>query len=543
MALRGLVVFGVLILVIAFACIGPAFFWLPGANSGVALPVITLPAEVVSPNAVFGLDLTNTLTSLILVDVLLILIAIVVGRAYRSAPPERFVPKGFTNFIELIGSFLYNQAYNLLGNKTRAVFPMAATIFLMILLGNWIKLLPGYESVGWVACAEYNVFTTPSSGNYNLATGQVSYRISGLNDQGNPSGILSLNNGDNDGDSVLNLSERSGIKATRPQTLHCEEKHPWAKPPYAIGQEQDYIAAKRAAAATWNDEEEKKAKEAYHLIAELKVLPVDPAFIAEERAKYQAALLTQLEASNLSASDKEELKAAVEANAPNAVQALATALDAPSFDEGAARAAFYDKLKKLAEGHVFAKEGATLSEEDEQKLEKYEQEAKKIIEEAAADRFVIVPFFRGMTTDLNFPIALAVLVVIMVQVWGVQALGPAYFFKFINLPALGQASKGKALKGIDFIVGLVEIISEISRIVSLTFRLFGAVFAGGILLVVFSFLIAFLLPLPIYFLELFVGGIQAYVFAILTVIYASQAVVHHGDDDHGHDDGHGNGHH
>jgi len=87
---------------------------------------------------------------------------------------------------------------------------------------------------------------------------------------------------------------------------------------------------------------------------------------------------------------------------------------------------------------------------------------------------------------------------------------------------------------------LIEIISELSRLVSLTFRLFGAVFAGGVLLIVFSFLIAVLLPVPIYFLELFVGGIQAYVFAILTIIYASQAVVHHGDEEHGE---HGSGGH
>lgn len=61
------------------------------------------------------------------------------------------------------------------------------------------------------------------------------------------------------------------------------------------------------------------------------------------------------------------------------------------------------------------------------------------------------------------------------------------------------------------------------------------------MLVVFSFLIAFLLPIPIYFLELFIGGIQAYVFAVLTIIYASQAVAHHGDDEHGHDES--GGHH
>jgi F-type H+-transporting ATPase subunit a len=146
------------------------------------------------------------------------------------------------------------------------------------------------------------------------------------------------------------------------------------------------------------------------------------------------------------------------------------------------------------------------------------------------DRLVVVPFFRGLSTDLNVPLALALIVVLAVQVWGVQALGLPYFYKFINLPALGNLGK-KPMGAIDFVVGLIEIISEISRLVSLTFRLFGALFAGGILLVVFAFLVAFILPVPIYILELVIGGMQAYVFATLTIIYASQAVIsHHGDE-------------
>jgi len=121
---------------------------------------------------------------------------------------------------------------------------------------------------------------------------------------------------------------------------------------------------------------------------------------------------------------------------------------------------------------------------------------------------------------------------VMVQVWGMQALGGAYWFKFFNIPALGNLQK-KPLGAIDFIVGLVEIISEISRIVSLSFRLFGNIFAGGVLLIVMTFLVAGFLPSVFYFLEIFVGAIQAYVFATLTIIYASQAVVgHHSDDEH-----------
>ena len=85
----------------------------------------------------------------------------------------------------------------------------------------------------------------------------------------------------------------------------------------------------------------------------------------------------------------------------------------------------------------------------------------------------------------------------------------------------------------DFVVGLVDIISELSRLISLSFRLLGNVFAGGILLAVMTFMVAGVLPSLFYGLELFAGAIQAYVFAILTVMYASQAVfAHHSDDEH-----------
>jgi F-type H+-transporting ATPase subunit a len=147
-----------------------------------------------------------------------------------------------------------------------------------------------------------------------------------------------------------------------------------------------------------------------------------------------------------------------------------------------------------------------------------------------AELFTVIPFFRPLTTDLNLTLALAIITVFTVQLWGVQALGIPYFFKFVNIPALGNIQKNP-MGGMDFVVGLIEIVSELSRLVSLSFRLLGSMFAGGILLAVMSFLVAGLLPVVFYFLEIFFGLIQAYVFAILTVMYASQAVTaHHGDD-------------
>ncbi len=150
---------------------------------------------------------------------------------------------------------------------------------------------------------------------------------------------------------------------------------------------------------------------------------------------------------------------------------------------------------------------------------------------------IVTPYLRGATTDLNLPLALALIVFVAIQVLGVAAQGPNYFQKFVNLMALGNLGK-KPLGAIDFIVGLLEIISELGKIISLTFRLFGNLFAGGILLAVMSFLVGLILPVIFMGLELIVASIQAYVFAILTIVFSAQAMSgHHGDDEH-HEEAH-----
>jgi F-type H+-transporting ATPase subunit a len=150
------------------------------------------------------------------------------------------------------------------------------------------------------------------------------------------------------------------------------------------------------------------------------------------------------------------------------------------------------------------------------------------INEAGREVAVLVPFFRAAATDLNFTLALALISVFMAQYYGVQALGNNYFKKFWN-------TEGGAL---GFIVGIIELISEFSKILSFGFRLFGNIFGGQVLLFVMAFLIPWLLPLPFFLLESFVGMIQGFVFAMLTLVFFSSAVISHdGHDDHGH--GHG----
>ncbi len=137
--------------------------------------------------------------------------------------------------------------------------------------------------------------------------------------------------------------------------------------------------------------------------------------------------------------------------------------------------------------------------------------------------YVLSPYVRPPATDLNVPLAIALISVVWTQIIGVQALGGSYFRKFFLPNMTGMVV-------IDLFVGILELISEIAKIISFTFRLFGNVFAGAVLLFVMTFLVPFLIPLPFYGLEVFVGFMQAFVFAILTLIFMSMAVVGHGPD-------------
>lgn len=140
----------------------------------------------------------------------------------------------------------------------------------------------------------------------------------------------------------------------------------------------------------------------------------------------------------------------------------------------------------------------------------------------------LVPLFRPSNTDLNTTLAMALFAVVASHVLGVMAIG---FFRYANkFVKLGDVWKSLSKGGmsifvavVEFAVGLIEIFSEIAKVVSLSLRLFGNVFAGEVLLTVLASLIAFLVPLPFVFLEILVGLIQAVVFAMLTLVYLTMA--------------------
>jgi len=129
-----------------------------------------------------------------------------------------------------------------------------------------------------------------------------------------------------------------------------------------------------------------------------------------------------------------------------------------------------------------------------------------------------VPLFRSPAADLNFTLAFAVISVLVSNIIGMAATGVFnHIGKYINF-------KGP----IDFFIGILELVSEFAKIISLSFRLFGNVFAGEVLMTIIAFLAPYFIPLPFMFLELFVGIIQAFIFAMITLVSISLHTVEHG---------------
>ena len=159
----------------------------------------------------------------------------------------------------------------------------------------------------------------------------------------------------------------------------------------------------------------------------------------------------------------------------------------------------------------------------------------------------LVPIFRPATSDLNMTLAMGIAAVVMSHAFGIVSLG---FFRhwnrFIQLGTFWKALIGFRRKSpVDYLlgifvafielgVGLIELVSEVAKMVSLSLRLFGNIFAGEVLIHVISSLIAFVVPIPFMFMEIIVGVVQALVFSLLTLVYLTIAT----SEPHGEEEGH-----
>jgi F-type H+-transporting ATPase subunit a len=128
---------------------------------------------------------------------------------------------------------------------------------------------------------------------------------------------------------------------------------------------------------------------------------------------------------------------------------------------------------------------------------------------------LLVPFLRAPAADLNFTLALTIISFLTIEITGIATLGILkYGGKFVNFKS-----------PIGFAVGLIELISNLGRLISFSFRLFGNIFAGEVLILVASFFLPYFLPIPLMAFEMFVGVVQAVVFAMLTMFFIKLAVM------------------
>ena len=159
--------------------------------------------------------------------------------------------------------------------------------------------------------------------------------------------------------------------------------------------------------------------------------------------------------------------------------------------------------------------------------------------EQGKEGLAFIPFVRGGTADINTTVALAVMAVLGANIFGVFSIGLwKTFNKYVNLKVLGGIfTKIRheptiiIVAPITFFVGLIEIVGEFAKVASLSFRLFGNVFAGEVLLVSMAALVAYIIPIPFLFLELLVGVIQALIFSILLVVYFTIGASDHDEDE------------
>lgn len=521
---RGLIAFAILLFVGIVFCGWLPFVAMPNAGVGMALPVIEVPGEVVVENGFFGLDLTNSIIGTLFSDFMVILFAILAWRASRGWTKE--VPGRFQGFVEALVEGLYNFFKGIAGDRLRTqspvpLWPLCATIFLFLLAANYMKLFPGVETIGKMHCAHI---------------GKSGYPI--VEGSANNTFLLYV-------DSALN----AGTAQTEETEHACH----------------DYFV-KRLAGEADGEVSLVSAEETAHLNEEIHELDERLLTLDEEIARLEllAGAAPAEDAGGHGEAAAEPTAVEGEATATTEGEAAGTETEAtPEGEEATGDVAGQVPAEEIAPETETA-ELAELQAEDveadvDARLDALREEREALSEERnlanarlryphatlpltqeQLDKgvipyiFHVTPFFRGPATDLSLTIALALMSMVLVQVYGVTAQGPAYFEKFINITALGNLNK-KPMGAIDFLVGLIEIISEIGKIVSLAFRLFGNLFAGGVALMAISFLVALVVPGIIYGLEVIIGSVQALVFAVLTLVFSVQAMeAHHGGDEEHH---------
>ncbi len=442
------------------------------------IPFIQLPGEKFPEgfNIPFtDIRMTNTFVAAVIVWILLLLFVVYIARR-RPADGNEVPPGGFYNMFEALFEGLMNFVGGIAGGRHfRLIFNMFMTIFLVVLVANWMELVPGVDTIGFIhahvkekydpVADEYKVVTTDGFEIYQGFLG-ISY-VNGQCDWISPADEAAAD------EAALANAEVAAMAAQ--QTLIENEAYERYEAAHGDHGDEEHADDDHADEAGNDDH-------------------------AENAGDTDAVAAARQEALDARSAEKQARRD----------RGCYTGVAISSWEDGYEPA---DKDKK--------KEPIPLHPDPRS------EDAKRV-------PWVVLPFVRVASTDLNMTMTLGLISFFMIQYIGFKALGIGYLTKFFNFGTLFKSPLG----GIDVAVGLLELIGDFAKILSFSFRLLGNIFAGSIVLFVMSFLVP-ILPWPFFMLEFGVGVIQALVFALLTAIFMNLATVsHHHDDDHDHAEDH-----
>ncbi|MBN4064561.1 F0F1 ATP synthase subunit A, partial [Dehalococcoides mccartyi] len=410
------------LLVIAIAAIAALLFSVAGGALGATfglgylggpIPFISIPAERVLSIGSYPL-LNSTLMfwfgGLILVFV-----------AWRAGRKPKDVPSGWQNLMEMIYEFFSNTVDGVAGGTPKAgrrFLALVSTIFLVVMIINWVGILPGVGSVGRIESIEEWV---------HHHTEEIEAEIHAEHPEYNDEQVEAL--------AIVHLLEDS---------------------------DDTFVAFDGVIIPLGRGEQARVPLSAIVTFTEADLHEIEEAVEHGDDLSHLEVL--------------ESIHHDIEAGVVK---------DEFTFDEGGSNE------------QTFSFQGKTVG--------------------------LLVPYLRGASTDINTTLAIAIVAMLTVQVWGFRALGlRGYGGKFLVSPKKGP---------IAMFVGVLEGFGELTRTISFTFRLFGNMFAGEILLIAMGFLLPLIGIIPFMGLELFVGVIQAYIFAMLILVFGVMAVASHGDHD------------
>ena len=476
-------------------------------------PVIALAAEPVV--SIGSYQITNTILSAWVVIVLLAIAAFIVYRRTRDVE-SALVPSGFQNLVEAIYEAFLNIAQQVGGERNgRRFFPFVFTIFIFLLIGNWFALFPWNNVIGPVENYRYHYL-------HEMEVSVIEV-------------VEDLEHGERDLSSAEIDAINRAFQSSFFMPIHFSD--------YETGSFQETHAQSDVHIAELMTGQISELEA--DVRAEFRSRPLDPDLHGEE---LEHALAERLEEAGVG---EKYVHDAIFYNLPLAagdaelVRATGPILSGTGFKIIPPRTLFdtprdfsYDAFAEPV--FIDGQDAICLPSDDrncsgDAALTTVNTAhigfVQKLDDQGFAGETVghIFPIFRALASDVNLPLALALWSFLAVQYFGMRGVGVgANFGKYIGV---GSHAIVKGPMGV--FVGVLEIVSEVGRVISFTFRLFGNIFAGEVVLFISMFLVAFIVPTVFFGLEVFVGFIQAFVFAMLTLVFASTAV---GDHDEHHDE-------